>query len=126
MPKRTKQRNSKSTLRRHQSTTRFPTVTESKKGRFKTNLLRGGLLLLGSGGSLGRALALLGRGGGVTLARGLGLGRSPESLWVAMSITLHSENWVACTVHCTHQVVAEELHDKGRVLVALLAQGIEF
>lgn len=87
MPKRTKQRNSKSTLRRHQATTRFPTVTESKKGRLKTSLLRGGLRLLGSrgGGGLG-GLGLLGRRRALTLASGLGLGRGPEGLEAVLAI----------------------------------------
>jgi hypothetical protein len=28
--------------------------------------------------------------------------------------------------YCTYQVVTEELHNEGGVLVALLAQGVEF
>lgn len=30
------------------------------------------------------------------------------------------------TGYATYQVVSEELHNKSRVLVALLAQGVEF
>ena len=102
MPKRTKQRNSKSTLRRHQATTRFPTVTESKKGRFKTSLLRGGLRLLRGrgGGGLGRGLGLLGRRRALTLASGLGLGRGPEGLEFELAI---------CTVGLEKQSVSRYL-----------------
>lgn len=36
----------------------------------------------------------------------------------------YMKQWV-CLVSVTYQVVSEELHNEGRVLVALLAQGVE-
>ena len=64
-------------------------MTESKKDRITTRLLRGGLRLLrGSSRRLGGGLTLLRRGGGLTLARSLGLGRGPEGLWDLRLTTL--------------------------------------
>lgn len=83
---------------------------------FKFLSLLSGLLAL-SGGSL-----LLLVGGGGALGGGLGLRRGPEGLEIEQSETIlmrFTVSWV------TYQVVPEELHDQGRVLVALLAQGVE-
>lgn len=80
--------------------------------------------LLGSrlGGLLGGGLLLLlggGGGGSRLLSSGLGLGRSPESLREVSSGQKEIKDQ-------SYQVISKELHNEGRVLVALLAEGIKF
>jgi hypothetical protein len=65
---------------------------------------------LGSGARLILALRSTGR---------LSLGRSPEGLW-NMSVNNRERE-----KRFTHEIVAEELHDESRVLVALLAKGVK-
>ena len=78
--------------------------------------------LLGCLGLLGgsRCLSgLLGLRGSVT--RRLGLGRGPEGLVRTVSVMTLEEQ----ISRNAYEVVTEELHDEGRVLVALLAEGVE-
>lgn len=103
--------------------------TRSKPRRLQgigieTHLL-GSLGLLSSCGSLGsRGSSVLGGGGLGLLSRGsgLGLGRSPQGLWFCQYT-----KFLGCLVWYreAYEVVAEELHDKRRVLVAFLAESVE-
>lgn len=81
------------------------------------HLLGGGLL-----GLSGRGLLLL-LSRGSALGNGLSLGRGPESLVRNVGQCMNKFESV-CDLN-TYEVVTEKLHDESRVLVALLAQGVE-
>ena len=63
---------------------------------------------------------LLGSWGTCLGSSGLGLGWSPKGLAIGLADIQKWNSFV------TYQVVSQELHDESRVLVALLAQSIEF
>ena len=70
----------------------------------------------------GLLLRLGGSGGGICGSRlcgRLGLGGGPESLQCVSFYRAFLSS------QSTHQVITEELHNEGRVLVALLGEGVE-
>jgi hypothetical protein len=79
-------------------------------------------LVVGAGRCVGGVLGLglLSRCSG-RLARGLGLGGSPEGLFWRLA----RKSRILQVYYWTYQVVAEQLHDESGVLVALFREGVE-